>query len=147
MAPGRGIDHRAPEADRDDEDLEHQRHRVHGEVEADQHPVMALNTGLAEAFVHRLRLTSMSGEAVSARSEEFDELIVGISDELDELIVSVSDEFDDDVSDDDDSDVIRMGRRTVSQARWVRESRVAGTMQSSLPTAHLNNQIRHDKIN
>ena len=80
----------------------------------------------------------MSGEAVSPGSEELGELIVKNSDELDELIV---DEFDDDdVSDDDDDDereVIRMGRRTVSQARWVTDSRVAGTMQSSLPTAHL----------
>ena len=101
-----------------------------------------MDTGLEEALM-RLRLTSMSGEAVSARSEEFDELIVSISDEL---IVRNSDELDDDVSDDDDSEVIRMGRRTVSQARWVRESRVAGTMQSSLPTAHLNNQMRHNEI-
>ena len=83
----------------------------------------------------------MSGEAVSPESEELGELIVNTSDELDELIVSNSDEFDDDdVSNDDDDDereVIRMGRRTVSQARWVTDSRVAGTMQSSLPTAHL----------
>ena len=80
----------------------------------------------------------MSGEAVSPESEELDELIVRNSDEL---IVDNSDEFDDDdVSDDDDDDereVIRMGRRTVSQARWVTDRRVAGTMQSSLPTAHL----------
>ena len=89
----------------------------------------------------------MSGEAVSPGSEE---LIVRNSDEFDELIVSNSDEFDDDddVSDDDDErEVIRMGRRTVSQARWVTDSRVAGTMQSSLPTAHLqsiNNRIISD---
>ena len=44
MTSGRGIDHRPPEADHDDEDLEHQRHGVHGEVEADQQAVMALNT-------------------------------------------------------------------------------------------------------
>ena len=58
----------------------------------------------------------MSGGAVSPGSEE---LIVSNSDELDELIVVNSDEFDDDdVSDDDDErEVIRMGRRTVSQAR------------------------------
>ena len=82
----------------------------------------------------------MSGEAVSPRSEELGELIVNTSDELGELIVRNSDVFDDDdISDDDDDEreVIRMGRRTVSQARWVTESSVAGTMQSSLPTAHL----------
>ena len=81
----------------------------------------------------------MSGEAVSPVSEELGELIVNTSDELGELIVRNSDELgDDDVSDDDDDrEVIRMGRRTVSQARWVTDRRVAGTMQSSLPTAHL----------
>ena len=82
----------------------------------------------------------MSGEAVSPGSEELGELIVNTSDELGELIVRNSDVFDDDdISDDDDDEreVIRMGRRTVSQARWVTDSRVAGTMQSSLPTAHL----------
>ena len=94
------------------------------------------------------RLTSMSGN-VSTGSDEFDEVIDSRSDEVfgsrcdefDEVIVSNSDEFDDDddVSDDDKSDVTRMGRRTVSQARCVTERRVAGTMQSSLPTAHLRN--------
>ena len=76
----------------------------------------------------------MSAEAVSTGSEVFDDVIVNNSDEL--MIV---DEFDanSDDDDDDESEVTRMGRRTVSQARWVTESRVAGTMQSSLPTAHL----------
>ena len=92
----------------------------------------------------------MSGN-VSTESDEFDEVIGSSSDECDEVIDSSSDEFDevvdsnsdefddddDDVSDDDRSEVTRMGRRTVSQARWATESRVAGTMQSSLPTAHL----------
>ena len=90
----------------------------------------------------------MSGN-VSTGSDEFDEVIDSRSDEVfgsrcdefDEVIVSNSDEFDDDdVSDDDKSEVTRMGRRTVSQARCVTERRVAGTMQSSLPTAHLRNE-------
>ena len=86
----------------------------------------------------------MSSVAVSPGSEE---LIVRNSDELDELIVSNSDEFDDnDVSDDDEREVIRMGRRTVSQARCVTESRVAGTIQSSLPTAHLTQSINNNQI-
>ena len=83
-------------------------------------------------------------EVIGSSSDEFDEVIDSSSDEFDEVIDSSSDEFDDDeiyddddVSDDDRSEVTRMGRRTVSQARWATESRVAGTMQSSLPTAHL----------
>ena len=78
----------------------------------------------------------MSGN-VSTGSDEFDEVIDSGSDEV---FGSRCDEFDDDdVSDDDKSEVTRMGRRTVSQARCVTEGRVAGTMQSSLPTAHLRN--------
>ena len=81
-------------------------------------------------------------EVIDSSSDEFDEVIDSSSDEFDEVIDSNSDEFDDDdddddVSDDDRSEVTRMGRRTVSQARWATDSRVAGTMQSSLPTAHL----------
>ena len=41
-APGLGIGHRAPEADHDDEDLEHEGDGVHGEVEAQQKTVVAL---------------------------------------------------------------------------------------------------------
>ena len=43
VAPGLGVGHGASEADQDDEDLEHQGDRVHGEVEAQQQAVVALD--------------------------------------------------------------------------------------------------------
>ena len=42
MTPRLSIDHRAPEADQDDEDLEHEADGVHGEVEDEQEAVVAL---------------------------------------------------------------------------------------------------------
>ena len=42
VAPRLGIDHRPPEADQDDEDLEHEADRVHREVEDEQQAVVAL---------------------------------------------------------------------------------------------------------
>ena len=81
----------------------------------------------------------MSGN-VSTGSDEFDEVIDSRSAEVFGSRCDEFDDDDDDVSDDDKSDVTRMGRRTVSQARWVTERRVAGTMQSSLPTAHLRSE-------
>ena len=42
MTPRLSIDHGAPEADQDDEDLEHEADGVHREVEDEQETVVAL---------------------------------------------------------------------------------------------------------
>ena len=108
-------------ADQDDEDLKNKWDGIHTEIEDQQQLVMALEDKHQIQNTLFWPLTSISGETVSkdSRSDEFDD--VNDSDEWAEY----------------ESEVTRMGRRTVSQARWVTERRVAGTTQSSLPTPHL----------